>query len=199
MTHKPDTAVATDSGKSFDPHPEGQFSAQCVDCINLGEKVEEYAGQSKSLRAKVALVFRTGEAREDGELYEISKEFTLSTNEKGNLRKFLTSWRGRSFTDQEAERFEVHTLVGVAALITVEHKKSRNDRKYGNIVSITRLPKGLEPPDVGEYERPEFWASRKKEYADEAAKFRAETQAPQGEPLNDFPEALDEGDDDLPF
>lgn len=191
---KPDTAVATDSGKTFTPHPEGQFSAACVDCINLGEKVEQYAGQGRKLTHKVSLVFRTGETRDDGEYHEVSKEFTLSTNEKGNLRKFLTSWRGRSFTDQEAERFEVHTLVGVPALLTVEHKKSGAGRTYANIISVTRLPKGLEPPATGEYERAEFWEKRKKEYAEEAAKFRAETSAP-----SDLPEALDEEDDDLPF
>lgn len=197
MTHRPDSAIATNSGKSFDPHPEGQFTALCVDCINLGEKVEEYAGQPKKLAAKVALVFRTTETRDDGEHYDISKEFTLSTNEKGNLRKFLTSWRGRSFTDEEAQRFEVSSVVGVPALVTIEHKKSRNDRRYANLVSVTRLPKGLEPPVTGEYARADYWGERKAEYAKEAAAFRTDTSAP-SQPI-DLPESLDNDDDDLPF
>lgn len=197
MSYKPDPTVATDSGKSFEPHPEGQHIAVCVDCINLGEKVEEYPGQPKKLVAKAALVWRSGLTREDGEYHEISKEFTLSTNERGNLRKFLTSWRGRSFSDAEAQRFELHTVVGVPALLMVEHKVSGSQRRYANIVSITRLPKGLEAPDVGEYTRAEFWEKRKKEYAEAAAKFRGDTATEAGS--NDFPEALDEGDDDLPF
>src|SRR5690349_9346134 len=35
----------------------------------------------------------------------IGRTYTLSMSEKSNLRKDLQSWRGKSFTDDEAEAF----------------------------------------------------------------------------------------------
>ena len=201
MTYRPDSVVATSSGgKEFTPHPEGQFVGVCVDVINLGEKAEEFEGKMKNyLTPKVALVWRTEEKREDGHYFEVAREFTLSTSPKGNLRPFLTAWRGKSFSDAEAKRFDVSVLAGAPAVLTIEHRTSSTGRDHANVIGISRPMKGTEIPDVSpsSYVRGDWWEKRKKEYAEGAAKWKADRAAAGHEE----PEPIEPGEaeDDLPF
>ena len=205
--HQPDHVVAkNEGGAAFTPHPAGQFAARCVDVIDLGEKVEQYPGTPEKLSHKVSLVFRTGEKNADGSYIDIAKEFTLSMFELANLRKFLEAWRGKTFTDSEVEEgAPLHKLCGVLALLSVEQKKSAQNRVYANINAIQKLPKVMEPgaPSGDDYERPEYLVKRKAEYAAAAGEYRKKIGAPMKHDLNpdgfeDFPPA-EEGDDDLPF
>lgn len=205
MAHQPDVVVAKNTDKKFTPHPEGQFAAVCVDVVDFGEKTEQFADKPERLVSKVGIVFRTGEVDpETGNLIDILKEFTVSMGEKANLRKFLEAWRGKSYSDEEAEQgAPLHKLVGQVALLTVEHKPSSKGRIYANINSVSGLPKVMHPaaPKPDGYTRPEYITARKKEYAEEAAKFRARIGAPAGKvdaSFSDFPEEM-AGDDDLPF
>lgn len=202
MTHRPDSAVAENSGTEFKPHPDGQHAGVCVDVINLGLKAEEYQGKPK-LAHKVVLVYRTGEKRDDGKYFEVSKELTLTMGTKGNLRPFLVAWRGKSFTDEEAQKFDVAKLHGAPCLLTIEHKVSpTSGRTYANIIGISKLFKGVPVPEVGldEYERASYWEDRKKEYAEGVRKRRQETEAPKD--VEEHPEPVEpegEDQDDLPF
>ena len=199
-----DTVTARDEGQKFTPHPEGQFAAVCVDVVNLGERVEQFKDQPKKLVPKVALVFQTGEVNADtGDLHQVSVEFTVSMGEKANLRKFLEAWRGKKYTDEQAEEgVPVHKLEGQAGYITVEQRKAKSSgNTYATINAIMPLPKGMMKPTLPAYTRPEFWTERKKANAEAAAAFKRELHpvgAAAGS-FEDFPEALDGGDDDLPF
>jgi hypothetical protein len=180
-----------DAGRSFTKAPEGQHQAVCADVIDLGMHEESYGGKSKGLVHKCAIVFQIDELNpETGNRFEIGKEFTVSMGEKANLRKFLGTWRGKSYTDAEAaEGTPLHKLHGVNALIQVEHKpsKSNPDRSYANIVSITPLPKMMEKIAPSNYERPDFWKEK-------VAKPRTEDPPPPDEYEGGF-----DNDDDLPF
>lgn len=191
----PDVINARGSKSNFTPHPEGQFLAQCVDTIDMGEKVEQYQGKPPKIVPKAVLMFRTGETNEQGQCIDIGKEFTVSMGEKANLRKALEQWRGKKYTaDEAAAGVPLHKLVGQWALITVEHKVSGGGNTYGNITAIVGVPKQMQAnlPKFGTYERPEFYATRKTEYAEEVAKLRPVT------PDDDFDGGLQD-DDDLPF
>lgn len=174
--HKPDEVTAKDSGGNFTPHSEGQFAAICVDVVNLGVNVETFPGQEPREVAKVALVFATGERQEDKSLTLVTVEMTLSANEKANLRKFLESWRGKSYTAEQAEAgLPVNKLYGQSALISIEHVLTRKGRKFAKIASIGPLPKAMSGPDgktIMEYERPKFMEDRKAAYAAALAKHR---------------------------
>lgn len=168
--------VRDEGGGTFAPHPDGSFMAVCADVIDLGEKVETYPGTPERLVRKCVIVWQTGERNEDtGKPYELTKEFTLSFNEKASLRKFLGLWRGKTYTDEEARAgAPLHKLVGVNAMLLVEHKVSAKGRTYANIMSITPPPKGVASRFAAtDYVRAEFWAQRKEAYATEAAAFRA--------------------------
>jgi hypothetical protein len=81
----------------------------------------------------------------------ISKEYTLSMNEKSNLRKDLKSWRGKDFTEDEAKCFDITKLLGAACMLNIIHKPSQSDptKIYEQIAGITGVPKGMTvPPQI---------------------------------------------------
>lgn len=192
-----DSIILTE-GARFAPHPEGTVAARCVDVIDLGEKVETFPGSAPKVVKKCALVFRTGEKREDGEFYEVSVEFTQSIGPKSGLRAFAERWRGKAYTSEALRRFDLANMEGQPALITVEHKTSGAGRVYAKIASISPVPKGLTIPDTGAYARPEYWRQRMDQYREEVARFRwQESQAHPSAPVPHDDHA--EADDDLPF
>ena len=201
-----DRVTARDEGSKFLPHPEGQYAAQCVDVVNLGERVEQYLDKPKKLVPKVAIVFQTGERNaETGELHQVSVEFTVSMGDKANLRKFLEQWRGKTYTDEQAEAgVPIDKLEGQLGLITVERKKAKGSGNlYATIKVICPLPKGMGAPTLPVYVRPDFWEERKKANATAAAVFRQESHPVGNGESNDFddfpPPHDDDSDQSLPF
>jgi hypothetical protein len=83
----------------------------------------------------------------------IDKEYTLSLADKANLRKDLQSWRGKAFTDEEAEAFDITKLLGVPCMLNIIHVQGKKDptKTYQAIGSVSPMPKGLIcPPQVNE-------------------------------------------------
>lgn len=190
-----DTLMARGSDSKIRPHEEGQFVAQCVDVIDLGDRLETFAGKPDKLSHKCALVFRTGERNEDtGDYIDVSREFTVSMGELANLRKFLEQWRGRQYDAKQIdEGVPLHKLTGNHALLSIAHKQSGKGRVYANITACVGVPKAMltVAAKYTDYVRADFWAERKKEYADGAAKFRAVHQ--KADDTDEFP-----GDDAPP-
>lgn len=195
-----DTITARGSDSKFKPHPDGQYVGQCVDTIDLGEKVSDYPGTPSYLAPVCALVFRTGERNEEtGEFIDIAREFTVSMGDKSNLKKFLEQWRGKPYTAEQIKAgVPLDKLTGNHGLLTIAHRTSAKQRVYANITACVGIPKQMAGTvtHYGDYERADYWATKRKEYADAAAKFRGE-QASGGD--DGFPAALDDDDDDLPF
>lgn len=195
---KPDEVYA--SAPQYDPHPDGQFVIACMDCINLGRRLEQFAGKPERLVDKVALVFQSGEVNREGRLHEVTTEFSLSMGQKANLRIFLESWRGKSYTDDQAQRVPLHKLVGQPGLASIEHRTSGSGRVYAKIKTIAPLPKGMLPPTLPLYERPDFFAERIEEYAKEVASYMERIAPRPSQSFDDPPAGLvDSEDDDLPF
>lgn len=171
-----DRLSAKNSDSKFRPHPEGQFVGQCVDVIDLGEKVSEFPGKATSLSHKCALVFRTGEVNlETGELVDIAQEYTVSMGEKANLRKALESWRGKPYSEEECDAgVPLDKLEGQYALVGVGNKTSGSGKKYGYIISLVAIPKQMKKdlPGFAQYERAKYWEDRRADYAKAAQKFR---------------------------
>lgn len=130
--------------------PAGNHLARCYAMVEIGTVKEDtglYAGKEMH---KVRVSWETPhECHDFGkglQPFSISKEFTLSMHEKATLRKFLESWRGKAFTDAEAEKFDITKLLGVACMINVIHKISGKGTTYAEISSVAALPKGFECP-----------------------------------------------------
>jgi hypothetical protein len=197
-----DTIVARGTESKFRPHPAGQYVGQCVDTIDLGDKVQDFPGTKPYLAPTCALVFRTGERNEEtGEYIDIAREFTVSMGDKANLRKFLEQWRGEPYSAERiAEGVPLDKLTGNHGLLTVAHRTSGKGRTYANITACVGVPKQMKAGLVryDDYERAEYWATKKAEYREAAQRFRAENAAPSSD-HDDFPDALKDTDDDLPF
>lgn len=202
--------IAENKGSDFVLIPAGNHIARCYAMVEIGTIKEEagiYAG--KELH-KVRITWETPhECHDFGkglQPFSVSKEFTLSMHEKATLRKMLESWRGKSFTDEEAKRFDITKLLGVPCMINVIHKTSGKGGQYPDISSIATLPKGLEAPgqvnasyelSFGNWNQnifdslPDFVKNKiksSKEYA--AMTMPGHSEMPQSSP---------ESDDDLPF
>lgn len=145
---------ATNSGTTRELIPAGNYIARCYQMIEIGTVDELILGEKKTLK-KVRIGWELPEEtrvfnEEKGEQpFVISQEFTLSMNEKANLRKTLASWRGKDFTEEEAKSFDVSKLVGVPCMLNIIHKPSRADQSkiYEQIGSVSPLPKSIKCPD----------------------------------------------------
>jgi len=141
-------------GTSYEPIPAGSYAARCYQMIEVGTNEENILGKTKFLH-KVRLTWELPTElkvfnEEKGEqALVLSKEFTLSMHEKSTLRKYLESWRGKAFTELEAEAFDITALLGVPCLLSVTHKVAKNGNTYAEISSVSLLPKGMEcPPQI---------------------------------------------------
>lgn len=144
--------VAKNEGSDFEPVAAGTYLARCYSMIHVGTKIENIMGVDKLLN-KVRLTWELPTElkifkEENGERpMAISQDFTLSMHEKSNLRKVLESWRGKGFTAEEAEAFDITNLLGAPCQISIIHKISKNQKTYAVISSVTTLMKGTECPD----------------------------------------------------
>ena len=82
------------------------------------------------------------------ESFMVGAEYTLSLNERANLRHVLESWRGKDFSEEELKGFDLKILLGKGCLVNVVHKKSTRNpgRTYAQVTSVVPLPKGMTCP-----------------------------------------------------
>lgn len=143
--------IAKASGANFIPAPPGAHSAVAVDVVDLGMLEVAFGGKKKT-QHKIRIVWQIAEVMADNRPFIVQKRYTLSLHEKAQLRKDLESWRGRPFTDQELEGFDVETIIGVPCLLNVIQEK-KDSSTYANVTSIMRLPKGMEAIKQRDYVR----------------------------------------------
>ena len=141
--------ASTSGGSSFTPVPQGVHVGRCYRVIDLGTQTSEFQGKQKKAR-KVMLAWELfGEDEEgvplkmdDGRPLSISKRYTLSLSEKASLRADLEAWRGRAFTEDELQGFDLKALLGVYGLVNVTHTQ-KGDKTYSNVAGISPLPKAM--------------------------------------------------------
>lgn len=134
----------------------GLHVARCIKMVQLGTQTETIKGQTKQMHKvnltwELPLLTKVFDEAKGPQPLSISKEFTLSMAPKSNLRKTLESWRGKPFTDEEANSFDITKLLGVACMLNIYHKPKVSDPsvKYDDISSITQVAKGMTcPPQV---------------------------------------------------
>ncbi len=145
--------IATNNGTTRELIPAGNYVARCYQMIHIGQVQEVIMGTSKILnKVRIGWELPTEQKvfKEENGLQPlvISKEYTLSMNEKSNLRKMLASWRGKDFSEDEAKQFDVTKLIGAPCMLNIIHKPSVKDpsKIYEEIGSVSPMPKGMKPP-----------------------------------------------------
>ena len=194
--------------KEYQIVPSGTHIATCYSMIHIGTIEEEYMGESK-LNNKVRLSFEIPAEIIDVDGVDmpmsIQKEYNLSMYEKSNLRKDLESWRGKGFTNDEADNFDITKLLGVPCMISVVHKTSKKGTEYAVISTISPLMKGTQAPE--QFNQPfQFnyndnfdidWLNTQSEWLSERIKSSKEYRAKTDEHTGIA--GVDKAIDDMPF
>lgn len=130
--------IAKGNSGKFEPCPAGMQQAVCCDVVDLG-LLETQWGQ----KHKIDIVWQSDEKMADGRPFLVKKRYTLSLNERANLRHDLESWRNKPFTEAEAEGFDVERLIGANALLNVVHKTGSKGGVFANVMNVTPIMKGM--------------------------------------------------------
>lgn len=150
--------VASEGGSSPIPLIEAAtHAAVCVAIVDVGTHVNPTYGKAQRI-VYIAWEFpdepmvtwvdkETGENHSGPRLKWKRYTLTLGTAEKpSNLRRDLTSWRGREFSDEERKVFDLERVLNAPCMITIVHETASSGKVYDNIGAIVRLPKGMQPP-----------------------------------------------------
>ena len=141
-------------GGDYELIPEDNHLARCVQIIDIGTQ----EGGDYGPKHQIVIGWELpGEMRVYDEAIGeqpamMSKFYTLSLADRANLRHDLESWRGKSFTAEELEGFDLKHLLGVPCLLQVIHKTGKDGKTRAQIGSISKLPKGMEcPPQISKH------------------------------------------------
>ena len=176
--------VARKQKSDFVPCPEGLWPAVAGDIVDLGMVNTQWGEKHK---VQIRWFADAEPKRADRKPYMVSKKYTLSLHEKANLRQMLEVWRGKKFTEDELDGFDLEQLLGVSCQIQVAHGQG-DEGPYAFPQVILKAAKGaqivLVPSDyVREQNRPGYTPP---------ATPQAQTVAEE-----DFSQARE--DDDIPF
>lgn len=79
----------------------------------------------------------------------MSKEYTMSLGEKSTLRKDLEAWRGKPFTAEELNGFDLKDILNVPCQLQI-NQQDRNGKTYVNIAAIMAIPKGMKVEPIAD-------------------------------------------------
>lgn len=139
--------ITESTGGNFTPTPEGQHVMVCSRVIDIGTQKTEFNGETKHQR-KVLIVWEIPGVRVEVDGRDApaihSEKFTWSFHEKANLRKFLQSWRGKPFRDEDfagpPNGFHIKNVIGVPMIGQIMHEQAQNGKTYANLSSVMAFP-----------------------------------------------------------
>jgi hypothetical protein len=145
-------AQQTNNGSGGQTVPAGTHVARCYQIIHIGTVPDTFQGEDR-LVDKVRLVFElpleTADFGKGEQPFSIGRDFTLSMHEKSGLRAFVQSWLGKAMSDSEASKFDIGTLLGKEAMVSVMHRTANTGRTYADLKGASPLAKGMTcPPQV---------------------------------------------------
>lgn len=121
----------------------GVYTGIATAIIDLG--IQENMMYGKQQRKAIIVWNIVGETVKvnDEELPRvISKEYTMSLGGKSTLRKDLEAWRGRPFTTEELQGFDLKNILNVPCQLQI-NQQEKNGKTYVNIAAIMAIPKGM--------------------------------------------------------
>lgn len=142
--------IARGSQSTFKPVPPGSHLARCYRIIDLGTQESSYLGVKKS-QHKAMFQFEVHSEDDNGkplvtdkgEPMTISKNYSVFLGKNTALRTDLESWRGRPFTEDEINGFNLNNVLGHWCLLTVVQTTGNDGREYANISAISPVPKAM--------------------------------------------------------
>ena len=137
------TLIAKGSeGSKFPKLEAGLYNAVCYAVVDLGlQHNKVYDKYSQQIAILFELTDEQIEVNGRRENRTISGIYTNSISDKSNLRKILEGWRGRAFTPEELEGFDLEKLLGLPCMVNVIDDTGSNGNTYSKIGSVSKLPK----------------------------------------------------------
>jgi|TARA_R100001129_G_scaffold155680_1_gene118688 hypothetical protein len=157
--------TVSDSGSTdFAQLPVGIYEGVCARLYDFGQQDNTYNGETKK-RQELFIAFEITKAidpadnvvlMEDGRPFMVGRTVTASLAEKAALRSMLEAWRGKAFTEQELQGFDVGNLLGLNARLEIGHTKPTAEYAGGKpkIISVNRPDGGAQQlPTVNPQEK----------------------------------------------
>jgi len=164
------TLTVKNEGGDFTPCPPGNHLAICTHVIDLGTQHQDaftWEGKpiAESNKPQILIMWEIpaelididGEMKPAG----ISKFYNAFFSERASLRIHLEAWRGRPFSEEELNGFNIGNLLGKPCMVNVVH----SDKGKAKVAGIAAIPKGLTVPeqtnpsilfDLSEYDQAVF-------------------------------------------
>lgn len=139
-----------EKGKKSTPIEPGTYQAVCYGLYDIGK---QYSKKYEKFNRQVVIIWEIPELliefEKDGVKKTAPRAISMTYNnvlgDKATLRKHLESWRGRPFTDEELDGFDLVNILGKNCLLQIMNKKSEVDGNiYSNIANILPLMKGMQ-------------------------------------------------------
>lgn len=141
--------IAKSNKTDFTPAPEGLHPAVCVDVIDLGI-VKSQWGESHQVKIRWQLEDLDPKTKRP---FIVQRQFRNSLHEKSSLRPLLESWRGKKFTEEELQGFDLEKLLLVNCQLQVIHHIKSEGSVYANVQAIVPPGKGQTKLKAREYTR----------------------------------------------
>jgi hypothetical protein len=132
--------------KQFQIAPAGTHLARLYRIIDLGTQMREYEGKvTMSRKAKFFFelhgedVYNKPLLTSDGKPLIQSREYTVSLNEKANLRRDLEAWRGKAFSEDELKGFDISNILGHFCMVNISHRQ-KGDMTYADLKGVSAVP-----------------------------------------------------------
>lgn len=132
--------------KQFQIAPAGTHLARLYRIIDLGTQMREFEGKvTMNQKAKFFFELHGEDAdgkpllTSDGKPLIQSKEYTVSLNEKANLRRDLEAWRGKAFSEEELKGFDLKNILGHFCMVNISHRE-KGDLTYADLKGISAVP-----------------------------------------------------------
>ena len=180
----------------------GNYVARCVQVIDHGTQYNErYDNHNHKVLLGFEFPTEMKKVGDEERPWLQWKQYTLSLGDRANLRKDLASWRGRDFTPEELQGFDLCTILGAPAMVTVQQYTGNDNIVRNGLGAIAPVPKGMEvPPQITEsvkfllndFDQTVF--DTFSEHHQEKIKKSKEYQALCGEPASDMIRAVAESD-----
>jgi hypothetical protein len=138
--------VSGSNNSDFQMPEPGTYVARCIKLVDLGTQSGEYQGKPTARRQVViewelpTELIVGGEW--DGMPMTVRKFYTRTLFETATLRHDLMNWRGRDFTVEELDDFELENILGAPCMLTL----SATDTGRRKITAVSQLMKGATVP-----------------------------------------------------
>jgi hypothetical protein len=129
--------IAKKTKSDFEPAPEGLHSAVCCDVVDKG-LVKDRFGESY----KVQIRWELEELDSRSKPFMAVNTYTLSLHEKSRLRPMLEAWRGKKFSEDELDGFDLEKLIGANCQVQIIHNPKQDGSIGAFVQAVVPVARG---------------------------------------------------------